>query len=33
MIFEDNFQTKDIETKNLGALYENFYKNSEAFIR
>ena len=28
-MYEGNFQTKDIETKNLEELYESFYENSE----
>ena len=28
-MYEDNYQTKDIETKNLEELYESFYENSE----
>jgi len=28
-MFEDNYHTKNIETKNLEELYESLYKNSE----
>lgn len=28
-MYEENYQTKDIETKNLKELYESFYDNSE----